>query len=95
MREINIPFTLVELDIDPNEDLAKIPMLAEKAFEDQVTITNPRMPLISELEELLRVVYGAELTCNDHREQEKYQIPMEIPHGEVEQQARNNQNFTH
>ena len=44
MQEVNIPFTLAELGIDPKEYAEKIPLLAEKAFEDQVTITNPRLP---------------------------------------------------
>lgn len=58
MREIQIPFTLAELGIDRQEYLEKIPRLAEKAFEDQVTITNPRLPLVSELEDLFRAAYG-------------------------------------
>ncbi|MEL7566219.1 MAG: bifunctional acetaldehyde-CoA/alcohol dehydrogenase [Dehalobacterium sp.] len=95
MREINIPFTLAELDIDLNEYAAKIPLLAEKAFEDQVTITNPRMPLVSELEELLRIAYGPELVDEDLRDIEKRQISIEVGQGEVTRQQENNQGFVH
>ncbi|WP_066635571.1 bifunctional acetaldehyde-CoA/alcohol dehydrogenase [Desulfolucanica intricata] len=58
MKELDMPFTLAELGINREQYEAKVPTLAEKAFEDQVTITNPRLPLISELEELLRKGYG-------------------------------------
>jgi acetaldehyde dehydrogenase/alcohol dehydrogenase len=37
--------------------MSKIPELAEKVFADQTTTTNPRLPLISELEEILRKSY--------------------------------------
>lgn len=59
MKEINIPFFFYELGINRDEYYRKIPQIAELAFEDQVTITNPRLPLISELEELLRAAYEA------------------------------------
>lgn len=34
--------------------------MAEKAFDDQCTIANPRYPLISELKELYRKAYYGE-----------------------------------
>ena len=40
-----------------NPFMSKPPLLAEKAFEDQCTTTNPRLPLIRELEEILRQSY--------------------------------------
>ncbi len=70
MKEIKLPLTIAELGIDRNEYDAKIPMLAEKAFEDQVTTTNPRLPLISELEELLRLGYGDQPSVPSYENQE-------------------------
>jgi acetaldehyde dehydrogenase/alcohol dehydrogenase len=37
--------------------MAAVPDIAEKAYADQCTGTNPRMPLISELEALLRAAW--------------------------------------
>lgn len=55
--KLNIPLTIAECGIDETEFLNKIPFLAEKAFEDQCTITNPRMPLIKELEIIYRTAF--------------------------------------
>jgi len=35
----------------------KLDMLAERAFEDQCTTANPRLPLISEIKEILINAY--------------------------------------
>nr|MBP7332932.1 iron-containing alcohol dehydrogenase [Bacillota bacterium] len=56
-RSLGIPATFAELGIDREEFMSKIPELAEKVFADQTTTTNPRLPLISELEEILRKSY--------------------------------------
>lgn len=60
-RSLGIPASFAELGIDRSNFMSKIPQLAEKAFEDQTTTTNPRLPLISELEEILRNAYSARL----------------------------------
>lgn len=57
MHDLNIPPGIKDLGINREEYFAKIPEMAEKAFEDQVTTTNPRLPLISELEELFKKGY--------------------------------------
>jgi acetaldehyde dehydrogenase/alcohol dehydrogenase len=54
MKQLNIPMSFRECGIDEKEYFAKIPQIAERAFEDQCTTTNPRYPLVSELEEILR-----------------------------------------
>jgi len=39
--------------------LAKVDYLADKAFEDQCTTANPRMPLVEELKRLyMKAYYG-------------------------------------
>jgi acetaldehyde dehydrogenase/alcohol dehydrogenase len=57
MQELKVPMTIAELGIDRDEYWRAIPSLAEKAFGDQVTVTNPRLPLISELAGLLQAAY--------------------------------------
>lgn len=58
-RRLDIPKSIKELGISEKDFLAKVDMLAEKAFDDQCTGANPRYPLISELKELyLKAYYG-------------------------------------
>jgi acetaldehyde dehydrogenase/alcohol dehydrogenase len=57
MKRLNLPMTIRECGVDEKEFLAKVPSLAERAFEDQCTTANPRYPLVSELEELYRKAY--------------------------------------
>ncbi|NPV74225.1 MAG: bifunctional acetaldehyde-CoA/alcohol dehydrogenase [Pelotomaculum sp.] len=73
-RSLGIPETLAGLGIGREDFTAKLPLLAEKAFEDQCTTTNPRLPLIAELEEILRRAYGAELHAEDRTRHEKETI---------------------
>jgi acetaldehyde dehydrogenase/alcohol dehydrogenase len=49
--------SLKELGIDENEFLSKLDMLAENAFEDQCTNVNPRVPLVSEIKQILIDAY--------------------------------------
>ncbi|NLO89741.1 MAG: bifunctional acetaldehyde-CoA/alcohol dehydrogenase [Clostridia bacterium] len=63
-RELDVPETIAQWGVDAREYEKKIPMMAEKALEDQTTVTNPRMPLIHELEDLLRRAYGPGLVEN-------------------------------
>ena len=60
MTELNIPFTLKEMGVDEKEYNEKVPELAYKAFGDQCTTANPRLPKIHELEELYRLAYYGE-----------------------------------
>lgn len=61
MKELDMPFTIAECGIKPQEYAAVIDKLAEHAFEDQCTTSNPRMPLITELAQLYRQAYGQPL----------------------------------
>ena len=54
--------SLKDLGINENEFLAKIDILADKAFEDQCTGANPRVPLVAEIKQiLLDSYYGSEI----------------------------------
>ncbi|MDD4139591.1 MAG: bifunctional acetaldehyde-CoA/alcohol dehydrogenase [Eubacteriales bacterium] len=57
MAKINVPLRLRDCGLDENPYMAAVPDIAEKAYADQCTGTNPRMPLISELEALLRAAW--------------------------------------
>lgn len=60
MKSLDMPLTLKEQGVNEQQFNAKINALANAAFEDQCTTANPRLPLISEIEDLLRKAYYGE-----------------------------------
>jgi len=60
MKKLNVPTNLKECGIDEKEFFAKVPELAEHAFEDQCTTANPRYPLVKDLEEIYKKAYYGE-----------------------------------
>ena len=61
-KDLNIPKSFAEMGIPENEFLSKVDMIADRAFEDQCTTANPRLPLVSELKQiLLDSYYGKEI----------------------------------
>ena len=52
-EDLNIPKSFKEAGIDENEFMAKVDLLADRAFEDQCTTANPRVPLVSEMKTIL------------------------------------------
>ena len=48
-EHLNIPKSFKDAGIDEQEFLAKVDMLADRAFEDQCTTANPRVPLVEEI----------------------------------------------
>ena len=52
-NDLGIPKSFKEEGIDENEFLSKVDMLADRAFEDQCTTANPRLPLVDELKQIL------------------------------------------
>jgi acetaldehyde dehydrogenase/alcohol dehydrogenase len=61
IRELNekleIPRSLKEVGIDEQDFLANVDELADRAFEDQCTTANPRLPLVTELKQILLDAY--------------------------------------
>ncbi|SFR15640.1 bifunctional acetaldehyde-CoA/alcohol dehydrogenase [Desulfoscipio geothermicus] len=55
--DVGVPATIAECGVDAAIFKQKVPELAEKAFVDQATTANPRMPLISELADILIRAY--------------------------------------
>ena len=61
-EHMNIPKSFKDAGIDEQEFLSKVDMLADRAFEDQCTTANPRVPLVSEIKQiLLDSYYGKEV----------------------------------
>ena len=52
-EHMNIPKSFKEAGIEEQEFSSKVDMLADRAFEDQCTTANPRLPLVSELKQIL------------------------------------------
>ncbi len=57
MKQLNMETTIKECKVDEKAFLAKIEDLAYKSFEDQCTTANPRLPKVTELQEILRTAY--------------------------------------
>ena len=61
-QDLGEPRSLQEAGIDEKEFLAKVDDLADKAFSDQCTSANPRVPLIPEIKQILiDSYYGNEI----------------------------------
>ena len=61
-EKLNIPKSFKDAGLDEKEFLAKVDLLADRAFEDQCTTANPRVPLVSEIKQmLLDSYYGKEV----------------------------------
>ncbi|WP_042355725.1 bifunctional acetaldehyde-CoA/alcohol dehydrogenase [Bacillus rubiinfantis] len=56
-KELNVPMSLEANNIDKVEFEGKVEYLADRAFEDQCTTANPKLPLVTELAELYRLAY--------------------------------------
>jgi acetaldehyde dehydrogenase / alcohol dehydrogenase len=55
--ELELPTSIEETGINKSEFERKINVLAERAFDDQDTIANPKQPLVSELAQIYRQAY--------------------------------------
>ena len=52
-EHLNIPKSFKDAGINEEEFLAKVDILADRAFEDQCTTANPRVPLVGEIKQIL------------------------------------------
>ena len=60
--KLEMPKSFRECGIDEAVYMSKVDEIAEKAFEDQCTTANPRLPLVSELKQILiDAYYGNEI----------------------------------
>ncbi len=60
IAKVNIPASFKECGINEAEYMSKLSDIADKAFEDQCTTANPRLPLVKEIEEIMTTAYYGE-----------------------------------
>ena len=63
-KRLGIPATLREAGVDEKEFMAEVDKLAESAFDDQCTGTNPRYPLIAEIRQLYVDAYYGDVAVH-------------------------------
>ena len=56
-KELNIPMSIAENGVDAKAFEEKVDYLADRAFEDQCTTANPKLPLVTDLAEIYRKAY--------------------------------------
>lgn len=56
-QELEIPMSIKENNVEESLFESKVEYLAERAFEDQCTTANPKLPLVTELAEIYRQAY--------------------------------------
>ncbi len=59
--DLGIPKSFKDAGIDEKEFLEKVDMIADRAFEDQCTSSNPRVPLVPEIKQMLLDSYYGNL----------------------------------
>ena len=57
MKEVNEPLSFSECGIDEETYMRTVPDIANKAFEDQCTTANPKLPLVKEIEQIMIDAY--------------------------------------
>ena len=57
MKEVNEPLSFSECGIDEETYMRNVPDIANKAFEDQCTTANPKLPLGKEIEQIMIDAY--------------------------------------
>ncbi len=60
MQKLDMPMTIKDCGISEERFMQAVDMLADRAFEDQCTTANPRMPLVTELKEIYLKGYHGE-----------------------------------
>ena len=57
MKEVNEPLSFSECGIDEETYMRNVPDIANKAFEDQCTTANPKLPIVKEIEQMMIECY--------------------------------------
>ncbi len=58
MKEVNEPESFAQCGIDKETYMRNVPDIANKAFEDQCTTANPKLPLVKEIEQIMIDAYN-------------------------------------
>jgi acetaldehyde dehydrogenase / alcohol dehydrogenase len=56
-KDLNIPMSIEANNVENSLFESRVDFLAERAFEDQCTTANPKLPLVTELAEIYRLAY--------------------------------------
>lgn len=56
-KDLNIPMSIEANNVENSFFESRVDFLAERAFEDQCTTANPKLPLVTELAEIYRLAY--------------------------------------
>jgi len=56
-KDMNIPMSIAACGVDKKVFEEKVDYLADRAFEDQCTTANPKLPLVTELAEIYHLAY--------------------------------------
>ena len=67
-----MPMTIKACGIEEEEYFAAIERLSLDAFDDQCTGANPRLPLVTELQEIYATIYGSKKV---NSKQDKKELP--------------------
>ena len=70
-KDIELPLTIQEAGIEEQAFLSSLKEMSLAAFNDQCTGTNPRYPLVSELEEIYLKAYYGEKKYEKMKEEEQ------------------------
>ncbi|MDP4152138.1 MAG: bifunctional acetaldehyde-CoA/alcohol dehydrogenase [Bacillota bacterium] len=57
MKELEVPMCFKDCGVNEGAFFANLDELADRAFEDQCTTANPRLPLVSEIKDILTKAY--------------------------------------
>lgn len=62
MKAMNMPLSIKETGVDEKTFMTNLDALSDKAFSDQCTTANPRLPLVKEISEIYKeAYYGKEI----------------------------------
>ncbi|MGM9926840.1 MAG: bifunctional acetaldehyde-CoA/alcohol dehydrogenase [Bacillus sp. (in: firmicutes)] len=56
-KEMNVPMSIAECGVTKEQFESRVDYLADRAFEDQCTTANPKLPLVTELVEVYKSAY--------------------------------------
>lgn len=61
LKTCNIPTTIKDLGVSESEFKSALPELIDRAFDDPSTRSNPRFPMVDEIEELYHLAYAGKI----------------------------------
>ena len=69
-NKVNMPKTIKDAGVSEVKFFETLDEMVEQAFDDQCTGANPRLPLVSELQEIYATIYGSKKTSSNNEKKE-------------------------